>query len=175
MRIVGNRIYLRAIESTDNTLLFDLINDPDTEKMIGGSSWPVSMEEQEMWQKNQIGRKDVLRCIIVDNETDDPVGTIILSDIDQKNGVAQVHIKILHQFRGKGYGSESLSTIVNYSFMELRLNCLYAEILSYNNASASIFEKCGFKKEGLLKERIYKNGQYCDLMSYSILSRDEKK
>ena len=100
MRIVGKCIYLRAIDSEDNKLLFELINDPETEKMVGGSSWPVSKEEQEMWQKDQIGRKDILRCIIVEKDTDNPVGTIILSDIDSKNGVAQVHIKILNEFRG---------------------------------------------------------------------------
>ena len=48
MRIVGKCIYLRAIDSEDNKLLFELINDPETEKMVGGSSWPVSKEEQEM-------------------------------------------------------------------------------------------------------------------------------
>lgn len=64
MKIIGNQIYLRAIESRDNALLLDLINDPETEKMVGGSSWPVSREEQEIWQKNQIGRKDIFRCII---------------------------------------------------------------------------------------------------------------
>ena len=117
----------------------------------------------------------LFRSIIVEKDTDNPVGTIILSDIDSKNGVAQVHIKILNEFRGKGFGTDSLNVIVQFAFFELRLNCLYAEILSYNSASVGMFEKCGFRKEGMLRERIYKNGQYCDILTYSLLVRDVEK
>ncbi len=175
MRINGEKTYLRAIESNDNEMLFELINDPDTEKLVGGSSWPVSTEEQETWQKKQIGRKDTLRSIIVETETDNPVGTIIISDIDQKNGVAQVHIKLLSKFRGKGFGSDALNAIVKFVFFELRMNCIYAEILAYNASSVRLFEKCGFSREGVLRERIYKNGCYCDVYIYSILNRDVEK
>ena len=143
--------------------------------MVGGSSWPVSREEQEIWQKNQIGRKDIFRCIIAEKNTENSIGTIILSDTDYKNGVSQVHIKISNEFRGKGFGTDALNTIVKFAFFELRLNCIYAEILSYNSASIKVFEKCGFRKDGVLRERIYKNGQYCDVITYSILNHDVEK
>ena len=38
MNIVGERIILRAIEEQDNEILLELINDPKTERMIGGYS-----------------------------------------------------------------------------------------------------------------------------------------
>ena len=65
MHIFGETIVLRAIEEKDNEMLRSLINDPDTERMIGGSSWPVSRDEQMDWYERQKKEKNVLRCIVV--------------------------------------------------------------------------------------------------------------
>lgn len=173
MHIFGEKIILRAIEAKDNEMLLSLVNDPDTESMIGGSSWPVSKDEQMEWYERQKGRRDILRCIAVAQVNGKPVGTLILSDIDQKNGTAEIHIKMIKEGgRGKGYGSDATRTLVDYAFKELRLNCIYAYVLAYNAISIRMFKKCGFIKEGTLRSRVYKNGKYEDFEAYSIIKND---
>lgn len=174
MNLQGENIILRAMGMQDAQLLFDMINDPDTERMLGGSSFPVSKESQNRWIEEQKNRKDILRCIVaVKEDMEHGLGTVILSDIDSKNGVAQVHIKMAKgQGRGKGYGTDALKTIVHYAFNELRLNCIYADVLEYNIPSQRLFEKCGFKKDGVLRSRVFKNGKYIDVFTYSILKSD---
>lgn len=174
MNIYGESIVLRAISSKDTKLLLDLINDPDTERMLGGCSFPVSCEEQERWISNQSAREDILRCIVANQDNEiTGLGTVILSDIDRKNGVAQVHIKMAKDIgRGKGYGTDALQTIVKYAFDEMRLNCVYANVLDYNIPSRKLFEKCGFNKDGVLRSRVFKNGKYIDMITYSILRKD---
>ena len=76
--------------------------------------------------------------------------------------------------RGKGFGTDALKTLVEYAFAELRLNCIYAEVLSYNNISQRLFEKCGFHRDGVLRARAYKDNGYNDVISYSILKTDER-
>lgn len=173
MLIYGEKIVLRAVEAEDNAMLLSLINDPDTEMMLGGSSWPVSEAEQLKWFENQEKSKDVLRCIIALREESKAIGTIILSDIDQKNATGHLHIKMSKDGgRGKGYGTDAVNTLVQYAFEELRLNCIYANILAYNDASIRLFERCHFKKDGILRQRIFKKGVFVDLLSYSRLISD---
>lgn len=173
MNIQGNSVVLRAISMEDAKLLMELINDADTEKMLGGSSFPVSLEGQEKWIAAQTGRTDILRCIVALMENGEGIGTVILSDIDTKNGVAQVHIKMDRQRgRGKGYGTDALNTIVNYAFNEMRLNCVYANVLEYNTISQRLFEKCGFHRDGVLRSRVFKGGLYNNVVSYSRLKED---
>lgn len=173
MNIQGKNVVLRAISMKDANLLMELINDAETEKMLGGSSFPVSLEGQEKWIAAQTGRTDVLRCIVALKENEEGIGTVILSDIDTKNGVAQVHIKMDKQRgRGKGYGSDALNTIVNYAFGEMRLNCIYADVLEYNTVSQKLFEKCGFLRDGVLRSRVFKGGRYINVVSYSRLKED---
>ncbi len=175
MNIVGERVLLRAIEADDNVMLLSLINDPDTEMMLGGNSWPVSEAEQLKWFDTQEKTRDILRCIVSLKDDRIAIGTVILSDIDQKNGTAQVHIKMSKDGgRGKGYGTDAVETLVKYAFRELRLNCIYANILSYNEASVRLFEKCGFSKDGVLRARVYKGGRFVDVYAYSILQGDAK-
>lgn len=174
MNIEGEKIVLRALDARDTQFLYDLINDPETEKMLGGSSLPVSLEQQKNWIASQAGRVDVVRCVVADRENlEEGLGTVILSDIDRKNGVAQIHIKMERtRGRGKGYGTDALRTIVQYAFKEMRLNCIYAEVLCYNEPSQKLFQKCGFKRDGLLRSRVYKGGEYVDVISYSILKKE---
>lgn len=173
MNIQGDKITLRAISMKDANMLMELINDAETEKMLGGSSFPISIEGQEKWIAAQTGRTDVLRCIVTLKEDDAGLGTVILSDIDEKNGLAQVHIKMSRETgRGKGYGTDALRTIVSYAFDEMRLNCVYAEVLEYNQPSQRLFEKCGFIKDGVLRSRVFKNGKFVNVYSYSIIKKD---
>lgn len=173
MNIQGNSVVLRAITMKDANLLMELINDAETEKMLGGSSYPVSLEEQEKWIGAQSGRTDVLRCIVALADNGEGIGTVILSDIDPKNGVAQVHIKLDKNLgRGKGYGTDALNTIVSYAFNEMRLNCVYADVLEYNTVSQKLFEKCGFHRDGVLRSRVFKGGSYINVVSYSRLKED---
>lgn len=173
MIISGEKVYLRAVEEHDNEMLLELINDPQTEMMLGGSSWPVSKAGQLNWFRRLEESRDILRCIVVEKDTNKAVGTVMLSDISQKNGVAQIHIKLVSDGgRGKGYGYDAITSMISYAFRELRLQCVYAEVVSYNNPSMRLFEKCGFQKEGILRSRVYKGGGYKDLISFSILAND---
>lgn len=172
MLIYGERIVLRGVETRDNGMLLSLINDPDTEMMLGGSSWPVSESEQLKWFERQELNKSSLRCIVALKEDErQAVGTLILSEIDQKNGTGHIHIKMAKNgTRGKGYGTDAIKALIEYSFNELRLHCIYANILSYNVASIRLFEKCGFQRDGVLRSRIFKQGKYFDVLAYSIIN-----
>jgi len=175
MNIFGERVLLRAIEREDNALLLRLINDPDTECWLGGSSFPVSRLAQENWTEQQKNAANTLRCMIaLKEQPETALGTVILSDIDQKNGTAQIHLKLDEPARGKGYGTDAVNALTAYAFDYLRLHCLYADILSYNAASESVFKKCGYRLDGVLRSRVFKNGDYVDLKSYSRLSSDPR-
>ncbi len=171
MFIRGKEVLLRAIELSDAALLQQMINDAEIEQMMWGHSFPVSAHQQKNWIENVSNNKSVFRAMIdVDGIT---VGTIILSDIDMVNGNAELHIKLGNSnCRGKGYGTDAVMALLEYSFNELRLNCVYCRIREDNIPSVKLFEKCGFIKEGLLRSRVYKKGKYHNFYEYSILKSE---
>lgn len=154
---------------TDKNILLEIINDSETENSLGGWSFPVSEINQEEWIKSQKQTDSVLRCMVIDKKEGKTLGTAIMSDIDYKNGNAEIHIKLVNDARGKGYGGDTINTLLKYAFDELRLYCVYAHINAYNVASQKLFERCGFVKEGILRNRIFKKGEHHDVFSYSII------
>jgi RimJ/RimL family protein N-acetyltransferase len=72
-------------------------------------------------------------------------------------------------FWGRGYASEALTTMIEFGFRQLELNCIHASHFVRNPASGRVMEKAGMKYEGCLRQRILKWGQFEDLALYSII------
>lgn len=169
MNYVYQDITLRAIEESDLEIIREMMNDPEIENMTGGYSFPISGYQQKKWFENLSNSDKELRTIIETKEHG-AIGLVMLTDIDWKNRTAQSHSKIAtsKNSRGKGYGTKASKALVKYAFEELNLNLIYSQILSYNLASQRTREKCGFKKDGILRNRVYKNGTYHDVVVWSI-------
>lgn len=173
MNLVGEKVVLRALEAKDGNLLLDMINDPTIEYMLGGWSFPVSPEAQQSWINNLLNEKNTLRCVICGVEDGKSVGVIMLTDIDWKNGNAEIHIKLDKSARGKGFASDAVRTITRYAFEELRMHLIYAKVNDFNTASKTLFEKCGFVAEGILRHRVFKKGRFEDVAVYSVINENE--
>lgn len=166
-------IILRAIEESDLELLKNMMNDPEIENMTAGFSFPVSSFQQKKWYEGLNNKANEIR-LIIDTEANGAIGVVMLTNIDWKNRIAQFHSKITSEdsIRGKGYGTKATKALIKYAFEQLNMNCIYSRIIEYNIASQRVKEKCGFVKEGVLRERIYKNGKYHNMIIWSILKEE---
>lgn len=73
---------------------------------------------------------------------------------------------------GKGYATEAARAVVNFGFVKLKLNKIYATHMRQNTASGRIMQKIGMQQEGLLRQHVQKDGNYIDLVLYSILASE---
>jgi RimJ/RimL family protein N-acetyltransferase len=169
MIYIYHDITLRAIEESDLEIIREMMNDPEIENMTGGYSFPISEYRQKKWFENLSYNDKELRTIIETKEHG-AIGLAMLTDIDWKNRTAQSSSKIATSvnLRGKGFGTKARKALVKYAFEQLNLSLIYSHIIEYNEASQRVSEKCGYKKDGVLRNRIYKNGKYHDLVVWSI-------
>lgn len=170
MILKDNEVILRAIEESEAELLRDMINNPEMENMVVGWSFPVSKAEQIRWIQEQ--SKDTRSKRYIVDVNGDGVGMASLTDIDYKNSVCVINIKLMDSAKGKGIGYRVIMLLLNYCFNELNLHCVTSSVLEYNIPSQKLFEKCDFKKDGVLRKRVYKNGKYHDLFEYSMLKEE---
>lgn len=163
-------IQLRAIEESDLEMLRGMINDPVIEIMTGGFSFPVSEYQQRKWFEKIVQNEKEVRTVI-DTHEYGPIGMVALTDIDWRNRTAQFHSKIIadKSVQGKGYGTKATIALLKYAFEEMNLHLVYSHTLEYNAASQKVKEKCGFRKECFLRDRVFKNGTYHGVIVWSIL------
>ena len=169
MKIAGDKVILRAVEEQDREMLPKLIQSQEMPKLAGGYGGSVSYEHQLNWLRSESDSSGNIRSIIAEKENPSVgLGIIILSNVDLKNGEAEIFVKLMKSVRGKGYGEDAVRAIISYATQELGLRHIYSNILECNTASLRLFEKCGFWQEGTHKSKIHKDGHDRNVCSYGI-------
>ena len=171
MNIHFGQIILRALEREDMELLRETLNDPEMEKMVLGWSFPVSTIDQNNWFDKTIGNKTNLRFAIEFEGRF--VGLSTITEIDWKNRSAFHGVKLIKSVpKGKGIGFDAVCGTMKYAFEELQLNRLEGGMIDYNIPSIRLYKKCGWKEEGVLRERVFKGNAYHDEIAVAILRSD---
>jgi RimJ/RimL family protein N-acetyltransferase len=73
---------------------------------------------------------------------------------------------------GHGYATEAARAVLQWAFDTLDLNRVQAEADTRNVASARVLEKCGFVREGTLREDCVVDGEVSDSWVYGLLRRE---
>lgn len=171
MNILYGKIILRALEKDDMALLRESLNDPEIERMVVGWSFPISSIEQNNWFEKSINSICHQRFAI--EFEGQFVGISTLTDIDWKSRHAFHGIKLIKSApKGQGIGFDAVCGTMKYAFEELQLNRLIGGILEYNIPSKKLYLKCGWKKEGIFRQHVFKNNQYFDEIAVAILRSD---
>jgi ribosomal-protein-alanine N-acetyltransferase len=68
--------------------------------------------------------------------------------------------------------TEALRVVLAYGFQKMRLNRIQAIIDSENGRSLKLVQRLRFKKEEVLRQRRYVNGQFLDDICFSLLRKE---
>lgn len=172
MIIDNGVVVLRAIEESDLPFLQEMMNDPGIEKLTGGSCFPVSFDRQKRWFESYDQQAE-LRCMI-QIKGGATIGCIMLTNIDWRNRTAELSqkTKATVEQRVENDLLDAMMGFLNYAFNEMNLNCVYGTVLEYNFLSRKLAQRCGLKEEGILRERIYKNGKFHNVIANSVIKSD---
>ena len=152
----GDRIYIRALEPEDLELIYTIENDENIWE-VSQTQTPYSRYLIKQYLENS--HKDIyevkqLRLVVTSYDGKD-VGLIDLFDFDPKNKKIGLGILILDEERGKHLGTEALALVLDFTFKNLNVHQIYANVLDDNRASIKLFEKFGFVATGIKKDWIF--------------------
>lgn len=172
MTLKGEHIYLRALEPEDLEFIHTIENDESVWE-ISNTITPYSKFLIKQYLKQS--HKDIFEVkqlrLVISSYDDVALGMIDLFDFDFKNSRAGVGILVKElNDRAKGFGSEALKLLINYSFTHLGLHQLYCNVSEENDISIKLFTKQGFKKIGLKKDWILVNGSYKNEYIFQLIN-----
>ncbi|MFW5792756.1 MAG: GNAT family N-acetyltransferase [Bacteroidota bacterium] len=148
-KLKGKKIQLRAMEPKDIDFLFEVENDTEIWNVSNTTS-PFSrfyLEEYIRNSHNDIYSEKQLR-LIIETHTGKAVGCIDLFEFEPKHLRAGIGILITSKERKKGYASDAMDVLINYSKEMLFLNQLFCNIDEDNKLSLKLFQEKGFKITG---------------------------
>ena len=65
--------------------------------------------------------------------------------------------------------------MLNYGFVTLQLHRIFLNVMIDNTIAIKTYEKCGFVKEGILRDYCLRSDCYVDVLTMSILSDEWEK
>lgn len=167
----GKRVLLRGMTRDDLTLLWQFNNDLEVELAGGGDPpTPQSLErlQAEFDQDAAKGGRNGPAFAI---ETDGKfIGQCALFNINPIAQTCELGITIGDkEYWGRGYGRESIELLVAYAFQHRNFHRVWLEVHANNSRAVHAYAACGFRQEGRLREHVWSNGRYEDLIVMGIL------
>ena len=166
----GDRVVLRPLEAGDLRRCVKWFSDPEVIRFLGRST-PVTLAEEERWFHDYQRRgEDQIFAIEVEGRH---IGNLGLHRIDRIHRKAEVGIVIGEpEFWSKGIGTDAMRVALRYAFGPLEVNKVSLEVLEYNARAIHAYEKLGFRREGVHREDVYKDGRFVDVVRMSLLARE---
>ena len=107
---------------------------------------------------------------IAEKDSNEVIGDLWVYLIENDR-MAQVAVRLSKEKQGRGYGTEALAAMTRFCFTNTELQRLWTKVDVRNTASTRMLEKCGYTREGLIRQGKMVN-TWCDYYVYGILASD---
>lgn len=170
----GERVALRPLEPEDLEPCLRWINDPEILQYVSRVH-PMHREREREWLAG-LGKSEsdaVFGIALADGGR--LVGSCGLHKIRLPNRSAELGILIGEtEFQGQGLGAESVRLLCGYGFDWLGLHRIELRVYAYNRRAIRCYEKCGFRREGVLREGRFWAGRFHDVLLMGLLEHEHR-
>jgi len=144
--IAGSKVILREKSSVDAWNDYAWETDPELSQLDAAQpititfSWYLSNYVNELLHSPPTSHQ-----FAIDTLGSKHVGNCSYYNISETRGEAELGIMIGNRnYWNKGYGTDAVTTMVNYIFRQTNLNRIYLKTLESNSRAQKCFQKCGF-------------------------------
>lgn len=172
--LIGTTIALRPFEPRHFETSVRWVNDPEIARMVDRVR-PVTREEEQTWYRRMLEDPTQVLFAVEMLKEERHIGNCGLKAIDARVRKAELWIYLGDKsIWGRGIGQEASRLLVRYGFQSLNLNRIYLYCPEYNDRALRLYQRCGFKPEGQLREDVFQDGRYWNAVRLSLLRSEWK-
>lgn len=171
LELKGELIYLKKLGKEYVEEYWDGINNCSIESVVfTGTQQTFNKSDIEGYLEDISTDTSRIDFLIFTKESNKIVGEVVINDIYRNNRSASMRVAINRkQDFSKGYGSEAIILALNYGFGMLNLHRIELEVFDFNKRAMHVYEKIGFKREGIRRDGCFFYNKYYDMITMSIL------
>jgi len=169
--LTAKRVRLRPLQEDDLAHFQRWLADEELRRWLGSVNEQPSVAEEFDWYMSKRQDPDTILWSI-EAEDGALLGNVELRlrPLDRR---AEVGIGIFdRQHWGEGYGTEAMSLVLDFAFRDLKLNRVELTTDEENVRALRSYEKCGFVREGLLREHRLIEGRPSDSVAMAVIRSD---
>ena len=134
---------------------------------------------KEGYEKTRLFTREKACLIIETVEGKRPIGIATYAPLafpDQDLPVPEIGFSVADAaVRGKGYAKEAAGLLVRHLFESLPTNRVMAVTECENVPSQRVLEALGFRREGVLRRAMFRDGRWNDAFVYGLLREEIKE
>lgn len=171
-RLPSARLSLRSAAYADAKDLERLLEDPEVTRFLPPA------------RRNEPGREFVRRVrqraregsgvtfVVRTRGGGQFLGFVAVFGIQRDVGRCEIGYAMSRAEWGRGYATEAVGAVVDWTFASLRLRRIDAQVVGGNAASAAVLRRLGFRGEGTRREAVLDRGAFVDLLEFGLLASD---
>lgn len=175
--IEADRVILKPMTAEDVSDLKEWFGLDEVYTYWGRKATPGEKNPEGMFVEKRpwVKRKPSLdfRWSVVLKENHKVIGELQVFDI-QNCRMGDIAYRFNPEYWNRGFATESLSAVIDFIFTKTEIKRLNASADIRNIASNRVLEKCGFIKEGTIRQGKMLS-TYCDYNIYGLLDEDVKQ
>lgn len=169
----GRLVRLRAYEREDLDSVMSWVNDPEVTRTLASFPFPMSRGQEAEWlERAAMGEGDD-KVFAIETKEGEYLEGLGFHKIDWKNRNLELGIVVGKKEQwNRGYATDAILVALDLAFNRLNMHKVYLRVFDYNKAAIRCYEKCGFKKDGVLRQGFYLNDHYHDVILMGILKSE---
>ena len=171
MILKTERLNLRPLEAEDAAAIHLMMSDAEVmafwdSEVIDDPALTLNVVERQLDE----AARDEARYWTMQLAADGGfLGLCDLSEIDRRHSRADVGFMVARRYWGGGYTFEAMHAVIGHAAQGLRLKRLQARTHLGNVRSMRLLDRLGFKREGLLRGYVERDGERRDCVLFGLL------
>ena len=163
---------LRPLEIGDLESVLKWVNDPEVIGNFQNFKMPISREDEKKYLEGLLASGND-KVFSIEAPNGEYIGQVGIHQIHWPSRNGRIALIIGNKEHwGEGYGQGALREILRLSFEQYNLHKVWLVVWEENQKARHIYEKAGFKTEGLLRDEYFHKGKYHNMLRMSVLEED---
>lgn len=166
-----SRVKLRKLDQQVFDFIFTIYSDEQLMNFLGLKTQD-ELELEKIRYKKGFSTHSITftNFQLIEKESNQIIGTCGFHTWYVNHSRAEIGYSLLEdEYKGKGYMSEAMESILDYGFKTMQLNRIEAFVGEHNIPSLKLMQKFGFIQEGHLKQHYFKNEVHEDSLAFALL------
>lgn len=169
---MNDELYVRPVTIDDARYVMEWVNDPEVVKNFQHFGKTYTEDEERAYLQKLIDSKADYAFSIFRKSDGAYIGQAALNQISYENKLARLSLTIKRSEWGKGYAQIAILLILAVAFFDLDLHKVWLMVYESNEKARHIYQKLGFREEGILRQEYFWRGEYHDMVRMSILIQE---
>jgi len=173
----GEKVILRPMRREYLDKYFEYLNDVELQ-LLASDNAPMPMEPERlaaMFEEHIKSPREKFIWFGIEVQGGKFIGQCILRNFDQAARTCELGITIGDRdYQNRGYGRDAVRLLTKYAFRLLNIRKVYLTTNGTNERAQKAFAAAGFEEEARLRNHIWLDGKYDDLVYMAAFREDAR-